>query len=93
MAGGLLGASAFDQTGRGLKAECLRLKAEVWEASFCTRVQTRSRLSRSSSGADALGEVAVGIVKLEEDARLDGDSVGKDNEVQSAGAWGRKSKA
>jgi hypothetical protein len=35
---------------------------------------------------------AVGVVNLEETARPEGDSLGKDDEVPSAGAWGLKSK-
>jgi hypothetical protein len=35
-----------------------------------------------------LGEVAVGIVNLEEIARRDRDSVGKDGELQSVGVVG-----
>ena len=40
------------------------------------------------SGADALGEVAVRTENLEETAGGDRDSVGKDDEIQSAGVFG-----
>ena len=43
----------------------------------------------SESGADALGELAVGIVNLEEIARGSGDSVGKGYKVQSTRVFGR----
>jgi hypothetical protein len=38
--------------------------------------------------ANALGEVAQVIIDLQEIDRRDGDSVGKDDEVQSAGVLG-----
>jgi hypothetical protein len=84
VAGGFLGANAFDQAGQGGQAEgALSSGPESRHA--------RS-LNRSPSGADALGEVAVGIVNLEGIARRDGGSVGKDDGVQFAGAWGATAK-
>ena len=43
----------------------------------------------SESGADALGELAVGVVNLQEIARGSGDSVGKGYKVQSTRVLGR----
>ena len=47
-----------------------------------------SSQSAAALGPEALGEVAVRIVNLEETERGNWDSVGKDGEVQSAGPLG-----